>query len=38
MNDYFALAQNFFREKKYQKSLENYLLALKIKPNSIKMA
>ena len=35
MNDYFELAQNFFREKKYQKSLENYLLALRIKPNSI---
>ena len=37
MNDYFELAQNFFTEKKYQKSLENYLLALKIKPNSIKI-
>ena len=36
MNDYFELAQNFFKEKNYQKSLENYLLALKINPNSKK--
>lgn len=34
MQDYFELAQNFFKEKNYQKSLENYLLALKNNPNS----
>lgn len=34
MKNYFELAQNFFKEKKYQKSLENYLLALKNDPNS----
>ena len=34
MKSYFELAQNFFKEKEYQKSLKNYLLALKNDPNA----